>query len=106
MAVIGKYVLKRRQELGLTQEELAHKMGYKTKSSINKIEAGLQDVPLPKVEELARCLETTPAYLMGWMDDYTLDDGNVLELQSLNEANKSRLLSYYHFLLEHQNEDV
>ena len=35
---IGQRVKIRREELGMSQEELAKKIGYKSKSSINKIE--------------------------------------------------------------------
>ena len=35
-----KRIRKRREELGMSQEELAKKMGYKSRSSINKIEMG------------------------------------------------------------------
>lgn len=38
---IGQRVKIRREELGMSQEELATKVGYKSKSSINKIELGL-----------------------------------------------------------------
>ena len=62
----GLRVQQRRKELNLTQEELAVKMGYKTKSSINKIEKGLADIPQGKIVQLADALNTTPAYLMGW----------------------------------------
>lgn len=37
--MIGNLIKQRRLELGMTQEELAHKLGYKSKSSINKEEA-------------------------------------------------------------------
>lgn len=92
MAVIGRYVKARRLELGLTQEELAYRMGYKTKSSINKIELGAQDVPLAKVEELARCLECTPGYLMGWEDN---NYNTLIELVDKMDDNQiARLLAY------------
>ena len=55
----------RRKELGLSQEELAQRMGYRSKSSITKLEKGINDLPQSKVEELAAALETTPAYLLG-----------------------------------------
>ena len=57
---------RRRTELGLTVEELAHKMGYKDKSSISKIENGKADIPQSKIAAFADALQTTPAYLMGW----------------------------------------
>ena len=40
-------------------------MGYRSKSSITKLEKGINDLPQSKVEELAAALETTPAYLLG-----------------------------------------
>lgn len=64
--MIGKQIRERRTELGLTQDELAKKLGYKSKSSINKIELGVNDIPQSKIEQFAKALDTTPAYLMGW----------------------------------------
>lgn len=65
MSRIGKNILKRRKEMGFTQEELASKLGYKSKSTINKIELGINDIPQSKVMKFAEVLETTPAELMG-----------------------------------------
>ena len=55
----------RREVLGLSQEELAQRMGYRSKSSITKLEKGINDIPQSKLEELAAALETSPAYLLG-----------------------------------------
>ena len=66
MATLYDRIRSRRTELGLTVEELAHKMGYKDKSSISKIENGKADIPQSKIAAFADALETTPAYLMGW----------------------------------------
>ena len=63
---IGNRIKARRVELGYTQEELATKMGYKSKTAINKIELGINDVSQSKVLRFADVLHTTPAYLMGW----------------------------------------
>ena len=63
---IGARIKERRLELRLTQEELAERMGYKTKSAINKIELGINDVSQSKVKRFAEALHTTPAWLMGW----------------------------------------
>ena len=62
---LGEKVKLKREELNLSQEELAEKMNYKSKTSIHKIEVGITDLPLSKVKELAAVLKTTPAYLMG-----------------------------------------
>ena len=81
MADIGKRIKNRRKELGITQEELAQKLGYKNKSTIAKIENGTNDIVQSKVVEFAKALDTTVAALMGWDDTepeqeehYYLDD--------------------------------
>ena len=52
----------------MSQDELAKKLGYKSRSSINKIELGKSDITQHKVVAFANALQTTPAYLMGWDD--------------------------------------
>lgn len=66
---LGEKVKRKREELKLSQEELAEKMGYKSKTSIHKIEQGITDLPLSKVEELAKVLDLKVAYLMGWTEE-------------------------------------
>ena len=68
MPNIYSRIRKRREEIGLSQEELAIRMGYKSKSSINKIEMGVNDIPQSKVFAFAKALGTTTAYLMGCED--------------------------------------
>ena len=62
---LSSRIRQRREQLGLSQEELAARMGYRSKSSITKLEKGVNDIPQSKVEEFAAALETTPAWLMG-----------------------------------------
>ena len=66
---IGERIKARREELGMTQDELARAVGYKWRSSINKIELNAQRLPQRKIEEIARALKVTPSYLMGWEDE-------------------------------------
>ena len=65
MSELSTRVRLRREELSLSQEQLAQRMGYRSKSSITKLEKGVNDIPQAKLEELAAALETTPAYLLG-----------------------------------------
>lgn len=65
----GDRIRKRRLELGLTQEELATRLGFKHKSSINKIEKGIHDLSETKIVAIANALDTTPSYIMGWDDE-------------------------------------
>lgn len=65
--MIGDKIKAQRLAMGLTQEELAARMGYKSKSTINKIELNINDIPLSNVEEFAKVLHVSTAYLMDWL---------------------------------------
>lgn len=66
---IGERIKRRREELGMSQDELARAAGYKSRSSINKIELDGRGLPQNKVVAIARALKVTPSYLMGWEDE-------------------------------------
>lgn len=63
---IGERIKQRRIELGLTQTELAHRMGITSKTTICKAETTDFNPTTDRVREFAKALECTPAYLMGW----------------------------------------
>lgn len=65
---LGERIKSLREKKGMTQLELAQRLGYKSKSSVTHIENG-RDIPRAMVVTLAEILDTTPAYLMGWEDD-------------------------------------
>lgn len=109
--MIGGMIRKRREELGLTQEELATKLGYKSKSTINKIEMGVNDITQSKIIAFASVLKTTPSYLMGWENPDKSKDGEVCEsvvgydlkstqgkinkaIGELNQEGKEKVLEY------------
>ena len=97
---IGERIKNRREELGMTQDELARKCGYKSRSSINKIELS-RDLPLKKVSLMADVLQTTPGYLMGWEDmacDYVADAGGndiFIELKKLHPTEAKKFAGLY-----------
>lgn len=64
---VGERIKQKRIELNMTQDELAKKVGYKSRSSIQKIETA-RDLPLRKVLKMAKALDCTPGELMGWED--------------------------------------
>lgn len=66
MLQLYKNIKNRRIALGLSQDELAQKTGYTSRSSIAKIESGKVDLPQTKIKLFAEALETTQADLMGW----------------------------------------
>lgn len=69
MGDLGKKIKTRREQLGLSQDELAKMLGYKHKSSINKIELGAADVPRAKVPAFAKALGMTAAEFSGWTEE-------------------------------------
>ena len=62
---VGSNIKKRRYELRMSQQELAFKMGYKTRSTIAKIESGENDVSQKKLQKFAEILDTTVEMLLG-----------------------------------------
>ena len=96
--MIGERVKKRREILGMTQLELAHKMGYVSRSTIGKIEDNTNDIPLPKVEQLAKALRTTPGYLAGWESD---PSDRLLEMiNQLDDEDRARIEERVLMMLE------
>lgn len=61
---ISENIKRRRLELNLSQQELANAIGYKSRSTIAKIEAGENDIPKSKIPKFARALDTTVDYIM------------------------------------------
>lgn len=55
-----------REERGMTQEEMARLLGYKSRSSVNKLETGEREISQSMVLDFAKSLGVSPAYLMGW----------------------------------------
>lgn len=65
---LGDRVKNKRLSLKWSQDDLAKRMGYKSRSSINKIESG-RPVTQKIIVRLADVLHTTPSYLMGWEEE-------------------------------------
>lgn len=97
---IGQRIKQVREALGMTQAELARRMGYSARSTINRIENGSQAFPMKKLDKFAQVLDVTPASLAGFTEadipdglnkeyyiDYILDSDNpefkaLVEMQS------------------------
>lgn len=67
-------IKKRREELGMTQSQLAERAGYADKTMISKIEKGLINLSQKKIQKIADALRTTPASLMGWDEEREADE--------------------------------
>ena len=69
MDIVYINIRKRREELNMSQRELASKVGYKDNSTIAKMEKGLVDITIRRLKQIATALETTPAKLLGLEND-------------------------------------
>lgn len=62
----GERMKQRRKEIGLSAEKVAERLGV-SPATIYRYEKGdIEKVPVDIFAELAKILQTTPAYLMGW----------------------------------------
>jgi len=82
-AELGLRIKRVRIERGMSQAELATMLGYTDRSSIAKIEAGKTDMSQEKINETARILGTTAAFLEGSLED-TLRTMNVSVIHHVN----------------------
>ena len=76
----------RREELGLTQEDLAFQMGYSSRTSINKIENG-RPCSQKIIVRLAEVLNVSVPYLMGWEEEE--EKSTIPEDDGLSEKRKA-----------------
>lgn len=68
MSTIGDRIRKLRESKGLTQDELGRKIGT-TKQTIFKYETGkIENIPYPRIEELAAVLDADPSDILGWSE--------------------------------------
>lgn len=63
---IGNRIKQLRTKKDMSQDELAKKCGYGSRSTINKIELGINDVPQSKVKAIAEALGVSVGTLLCW----------------------------------------
>ena len=81
---IGLRIYNKRKEMGWSQDELAARMGLKSKSTICKIERGEDNLTSDSIKKYADALGVSPAYLMGLEDS----QGNKTVKQLLLEIDR------------------
>lgn len=104
--LIGELIKKRRIEIGLTLEELALASGYKSKTTLQKIEKGTRGIPLSKVPQIANALNVDVSYFFGY-DDIPADNGTnvIVEYYNrLSDDDKVMALNYMRFLAQDKGE--
>lgn len=92
--VVGERIRIRRKELRLTQSQLAEMTGYSDKTAISRIESGENDLTQSKIVMFADALNTTPSYLMGWVEEPTPKKAHTPKGKMAMES-KNELLTAY-----------
>lgn len=87
---IGDRIKKLRMLIDMSQVELAEKIGVK-KQTLYKYENNLvTNIPSDVIERICKVLNTSPAYLMGWSDNLTVEEEELIpELLSNTELLES-----------------
>lgn len=88
--IIGYRVRQFREEAGISQVDLAKALGYKSSSSIAKIENGENDIPLSKVQQIADLLGKSPIDFFRPYDDGVYDE-YVPYIERMEKADPSKL---------------
>lgn len=105
---VADRIKQKRIELGYTQLEIAKKIGLETKAAICKIEKQGDDVSLRNVEKLARALNCSPTYLLGWDSEDLPQNIDLYEhsllrdYNCLTDINKENVIKYVEFLVHQQ----
>ena len=81
MASVADRIKQAREKSGITQVDLAVKIGV-SKQTLYKYENGvITNIPSEKIEQIAELTGVSPAYLMGWVEDTPSDlPSNVLPI--------------------------
>ena len=66
---VGQRIKECRIKMGITVDELAVKL-HKNRATVYRYEKGdIENLPITILEPIAKALETSPAFLMGWTED-------------------------------------
>ena len=88
MIQLYKNIKERRVQIGMSQDELAKKTGYTSRSSIAKIEKGEVDLQQSKIELFAKALGVSQPELMGWEENAELLAEIAMDFELLGYAKK------------------
>ena len=80
MSTIGQRIRMKREELGMTQQELADKLGFKSRASVNKLELDIRTPRQQIIKALADALETDVLYILGISEETERKEKELCEL--------------------------
>lgn len=89
--MLGEKIKKFRKFLGMTQQELALKVGYTNRSTITHIEKGLIDIPSEKLHLIAKALGVSVSDLLEDNKPKIHDDPYFIDTSFLNSEERKEL---------------
>lgn len=101
---IGSRIKARRTELGLSQRELAVRLGYNDHTTLTRIEGGKVDLPQSRLVKIAEVLGVTPGFLMGWEQEP--EEAGALAAKMLQDPAAFRLLQNFLTLSQSDRQTV
>jgi len=107
---VGIRIKKRREEIGMSVDEIAKRLG-KNRATIYRYESkAIENMPITIIEPLAKILQVSPEYLLGWENTSAQEQANsecskeeieIIKLyRSLNKAGKGKLVEYINDLMD------
>ena len=103
---IGANIRARREQLGLSQEQLAQSVGKQTATYIAFIEKGERNITMVDLMSLAKQLSTTVASLIG--EEKNGKDPSVVEVlratKELNKTDRQKVEDFFNFIKKQKND--
>ena len=94
---IGLAIKRRRKELGLSQSELASRLGYKDHSTLAKVETGVNDITIDTLFKYAKALDISATDLLRYSLDeaegiYRLDSDYLPTFPNIHDCKVERII--------------
>lgn len=92
---VGERIRERRKELNVSVDELAKRLN-KNRTTVYRYEKGdIENLPIIILDPLAKALDTTPAYLMGWDAKPNKDAVTIGELLRMMRTQRNMTVNEY-----------
>lgn len=103
---IGLKLKQRRQEMNVSVDELAQKLNV-SRTTIYRYEKGeISKMPTETLEKIARILNTTPAYFMGWSDKPEVKSNILSIYNQLEQPRQEKVIDFAQEQLDEQNNNI
>jgi transcriptional regulator with XRE-family HTH domain len=94
---VGRFIRKRREELGLRLGDISDALGYKSKNAVSNVESGFEGIPAKRAYAWADILELPRdaffQFVTGQIDDIA-KAATAASSERLSEAEKTLIESY------------